>query len=238
MAGNNSIQFLRGNNIANSDEVLIPGQPAYDMNTGYLYVGNSSSIANTSPIKASYANTAGGLSTGNITISGSRINAGNNPYGSFEVGSAQAVLEFNPYVINAVFNGSDDNKISLSSSSINIATLNEGTSSGKCNSFTKIGASSMGAMINFCCNLPTSSSNSYLRIGNYDSYSEVHTNGTLYINGSNIQCNATQGMNVRIGSNTINFPTKSGTIALTSDISGASPTVTQNSDGTVDVTFN
>ena len=34
------------------------------------------------------------------------------------------------------------------------------------------------------------------------------------------------------------FPNKSGTIALTSDISGASPTVTQRSDGTVDITFN
>ena len=34
------------------------------------------------------------------------------------------------------------------------------------------------------------------------------------------------------------FPNKSGTVALTSDIGGASPTVTQRSDGTVDVTFN
>lgn len=63
MAGNNSIQFLRGNNIGDSSEVLLPGQPMYDMATGYLRIGNGGTIASTSPIKAHYANSAGSASS-------------------------------------------------------------------------------------------------------------------------------------------------------------------------------
>ena len=58
MARSNSIQFLRGNNISGSGQTLLPGQPAYDLSTGYLYVGKGSTIASTSPVKASYANQA------------------------------------------------------------------------------------------------------------------------------------------------------------------------------------
>ena len=63
MAGNNSIQILRGNNISGRSEELLPGQPVYDMATGYLRIGSGGSISNTTPIKASYANTAGTLSS-------------------------------------------------------------------------------------------------------------------------------------------------------------------------------
>lgn len=61
MANNKSIQILRGENIKSTagTAVLLPGQPCYDMNTGYLYVGDNSSISSTDAVKASYANEAG-----------------------------------------------------------------------------------------------------------------------------------------------------------------------------------
>ena len=69
MAGKNSIQFLRGNNISSCSATLLEGQPCYDMATGYLRVGDGSTIASTSPIKASYANDAGGLINGATSVS-------------------------------------------------------------------------------------------------------------------------------------------------------------------------
>lgn len=45
MAGNNSIQFLRGtsNKVNNLDKsTLLPGQPCVDLNTGELHIGNGS----------------------------------------------------------------------------------------------------------------------------------------------------------------------------------------------------
>lgn len=61
MADNNTIQILRGENIKSTagSTVLLPGQPCYDMSTGYLYVGDNSSISSTDAVKASYANEAG-----------------------------------------------------------------------------------------------------------------------------------------------------------------------------------
>ena len=70
MAGNNSIQFVRGNNISGSDEELLPGQPAYDLTTKYLYVGDGSKISETSPIKASFADDAENVTS---TINGKNI---------------------------------------------------------------------------------------------------------------------------------------------------------------------
>ena len=63
MAGNNIIQVLRGNNITTTagNAVLLPGQPAYDMTTGHLYIGDESgaNLANKLAINATYANEAG-----------------------------------------------------------------------------------------------------------------------------------------------------------------------------------
>lgn len=73
MAGNNSIQFLRGNNISGSDEELLPGQPAYDLTTKYLYVGDGSKISETSPIKASFADDADDAENVTSTINGKNI---------------------------------------------------------------------------------------------------------------------------------------------------------------------
>lgn len=52
MAGNNSIQFLRGpsTKIVASDQVLSPGQPCFDLTTNELRVGHGDTIANTEPI--------------------------------------------------------------------------------------------------------------------------------------------------------------------------------------------
>ncbi len=49
MAGNNSLQFLRGNGVKN--EALLPGQPYYDMQNNKLYIGNSTTNANISTAK-------------------------------------------------------------------------------------------------------------------------------------------------------------------------------------------
>ena len=59
MAGANAIQILRGNNIGSSSQILLPGQPVYDMETGYLRIGDGGTIASTQPIRAYYANSAG-----------------------------------------------------------------------------------------------------------------------------------------------------------------------------------
>lgn len=58
MAGNNSIQILRGNTNA-STEIAIEGQPVWNPNSGYLYIGdNSTQIKDLEAIKASYADNA------------------------------------------------------------------------------------------------------------------------------------------------------------------------------------
>ena len=74
MAGNDSIQFLRGNNISGSGQTLLPGQPAYDLSKGYLYVGDGSAITSTSPIKASYANSANTANTADKAMLADRAN--------------------------------------------------------------------------------------------------------------------------------------------------------------------
>lgn len=70
MAGNNSIQILRGNNVKTNSsinsQVLLDGQPLYDKATGYLYVGEGNTIANTAAVKAQYANSAGTASSATI----------------------------------------------------------------------------------------------------------------------------------------------------------------------------
>lgn len=55
MAGNNRIQFLRGNSITTAQESLLYGQPCYDENWNLLYVGNSdeADIAQLEPIRSS-----------------------------------------------------------------------------------------------------------------------------------------------------------------------------------------
>ena len=64
MAGNNSIQLLRGNNIGGSTEVLLAGQPCYDLSTNRLYVGNGTSqIKDLTPVNAYDAQTLGGFSS-------------------------------------------------------------------------------------------------------------------------------------------------------------------------------
>ena len=65
MAGNNSIQILRGNNVKSTaaDKILLDGQPLYDRTTGYLYVGESNTVANTLAVNAHYANSAGSASS-------------------------------------------------------------------------------------------------------------------------------------------------------------------------------
>lgn len=80
MAGNNSIQILRGNNVKTnstiSQQTLLDGQPLYDKATGYLYVGDGNTIANTDAVKAGYANSAGSASSaGYATSSGSATTA-------------------------------------------------------------------------------------------------------------------------------------------------------------------
>lgn len=55
MAGNNSIQFLRGTSAqrATHTETSLAGQPLYETDTNYLYVGDgTTSVSNLSPIQA------------------------------------------------------------------------------------------------------------------------------------------------------------------------------------------
>ena len=63
IAGKNSIHILRGANVKTNSSIatltLSEGQPLYDTQTGYLYVGEGNTIANTVAIRAHYANTAG-----------------------------------------------------------------------------------------------------------------------------------------------------------------------------------
>ena len=61
-AGKNSIHILRGANVKTNSSIatltLSNGQPLYDTQTGYLYIGEGNTIANTAAVKASYADNA------------------------------------------------------------------------------------------------------------------------------------------------------------------------------------
>ena len=226
MAGNNAIQILRANTqaIANSTETLLPGQLLYNTDKNYLTCGGGADKpVNSLPVVcqelAFYKGDANNISA----------NTGDD-YLIHRVGPNKLVdrLEIESKG-NMSINSSS--LIALTSNSI---TINGGTGVHLVSSnYVDITNYSVGT-----CGISISSVFSNVSISTSANDISISASRNLYLNGSNIQCNAPQGMNVRIGSNTINFPTKSGTIALTSDISGASPTVTQNSDGTVDVTFN
>lgn len=62
VAGKNSIHILRGANVKTNSSIAVltlsNGQPLYDTQTGYLYVGEGNTIANTAAVKASYADNA------------------------------------------------------------------------------------------------------------------------------------------------------------------------------------
>ena len=62
IAGKNAIHILRGANVKTNSSIaaltLSNGQPLYDTQTGYLYIGEGNTIANTMAVKASYADNA------------------------------------------------------------------------------------------------------------------------------------------------------------------------------------
>ena len=62
IAGKNAIHILRGANVKTNSSIatltLSEGQPLYDTQTGYLYVGEGNTIANTLAVNAHYANSA------------------------------------------------------------------------------------------------------------------------------------------------------------------------------------
>lgn len=267
MAGNNAIQILRANSatIASSSETLLDGQLLYNTDKNYLtcggggnnkpvdslpivcqelayYQGDANTIsANTGNNNLVYRIGPNKLvdrleieSKGNMSINSSSLialtssNTNITAYGKINIYGDEGVsVNANGVVnINSAYN--------LNMFTPNSITINGGTGVHLASSnYVDITNYSAGT-----CGISISSVFSNVNISTSTNDISISASRNLYLNGSNIQCNATQGMNVRIGSNTINFPTKSGTIALTSDISGASPTVTQNSDGTVDVTFN
>ena len=72
MAGANKIQFLRGTSAekASSSAALLAGQPLYITDTNYLCVGNgSSTVSSAVPIRASYANSSGSASSATTALS-------------------------------------------------------------------------------------------------------------------------------------------------------------------------
>ena len=79
MPGNNSIRILRGNNVKSSsasNEVLLSGQPLYDLSTGYLYVGDGeANIRTIQAINAQYANNAGTASSSSYATYSGRVSS-------------------------------------------------------------------------------------------------------------------------------------------------------------------
>ena len=107
MAGANAIQILRGNNIGSSSQILLPGQPVYDMETGYLRIGDGGTIASTQPIRAYYANSAGSASSASYaTSSGSASTATRVEH------NLRITVGGSTYV----FNGSANTNVSISTS--------------------------------------------------------------------------------------------------------------------------
>ena len=96
MAGNNSIQILRGNNVKTNstikNQILLDGQPLYDRSTGYLFVGEGNTIANTTAVNAHYANSAGTASSAIIA-------------------NTRRILYFNGNGTNVGWNGSSSDTI-------------------------------------------------------------------------------------------------------------------------------
>lgn len=95
MAGNNSIQILRGNNVKSTaaDKILLDGQPLYDRTTGYLYVGENNTVANTQAVNAHYANSAGSATSATTAQQANKVTSN---------------LYFNGSGRNARWDGSDD----------------------------------------------------------------------------------------------------------------------------------
>lgn len=79
MPGNNSIRILRGNNVKSSsasNEVLLAGQPLYDLSSGYLYVGDGeANIRTIQAINAQYANNAGTASSSSYATYSGRVSS-------------------------------------------------------------------------------------------------------------------------------------------------------------------
>lgn len=77
MPGNNSIQILRGSNVKSSSassEVLLAGQPLYDLSTGYLYIGDGeANIRTIQAINARYANSAGSAGSATSATTASKL---------------------------------------------------------------------------------------------------------------------------------------------------------------------
>ena len=96
MAGNNSIQILRGNNVKTNatikNQTLLDVQPLYDRSTGYLFVGEGNTIANTTAVNAHYANSAGTASSAIIA-------------------NTRRILYFNGNGTNVGWNGSSSDTI-------------------------------------------------------------------------------------------------------------------------------
>ena len=86
MAGNNSIQILRGNNVktnaAIKNQILLDGQPLYDRVSGLLFVGNGNTIANTGAVNAQWASIASSANSANtrnrLYFNGNGTNVGWN----------------------------------------------------------------------------------------------------------------------------------------------------------------
>ena len=86
MAGNNSIQILRGNNVKTNttikNQILLDGQPLYDRVSGLLFVGNGNTIANTGAVNAQWASIASSATVANtrnrLYFNGNGTNVGWN----------------------------------------------------------------------------------------------------------------------------------------------------------------
>lgn len=179
MAGNNSIQILRGNTNV-STEIALDGQPVYNPSSGYLYIGdNSTQIKDLEAVKASYANVAANIDGSNVYI------------------NAQNILNINSSNLN-----------------ISMSTLNIGGNTQDAPSYIEF-----TSPISICAPYGMNLNSSNIEIGN----------------GSHNLTITPEYMFITTSGNQLLFPSKSGTIALTSDIK--SPTVTNNSDGTVNITF-
>ena len=80
VAGKNSIHILRGANVKTNSSIatltLSNGQPLYDTQTGYLYIGEGNTIANTAAVKASYANSAASATVADYLTSTLPISSG------------------------------------------------------------------------------------------------------------------------------------------------------------------
>ena len=195
MAGNNSIQILRGNNVKTNttikDQILLDGQPLYDRSTGYLFVGGGNTIANTTAVNAHYANSAGTASSATIANTRQKLYFNGNGTNVSWNGSSVDTIYVPTSVgsLGQVWGITSSGTVGWVAQTEIPGTIEHANTAGQANA---LGSPTYGNLISYTA---TSDSNVDLNISTSGNISTTSTNINLSAN-TNININATNTVDI------------------------------------------